>query len=237
MQINRRLIVLTTFLLLVCYEPVIDLTLAGSAQLDHRKLPPALTLRCQASQIEDLRDLREGEVISLEDEPYEIIECIRNHPASMKAKLRNLNTGIVMFRKLTIDGHIYHMMCSSRSATFSWFDEDARQYVFIDKDTFEEVRVEFEIMGEMGLLLSVGTEVDFKVSNGKVLQVGINTEIIDKVVAFTHTPTGSGGNLPGYKRFVCVQLASGLTKKGPHYLKIGDKVALDPKTGKILRRV
>lgn len=84
-----------------------------------------------------------------------------------------------------------------------------------------------------------GMQVDLALYDGQVVQFGLKSGIIEQDVAFSMTSSsGAAKNSVGggcTKRIV--RLSNGLTKPGPHYLKIGDKVTIDAKTQAIVKRV
>eukprot|EP00415_Alexandrium_ostenfeldii_P000177 UN0177 len=109
----------------------------------------------------------------------------------------------------------------------------------MDSETFEELRLHRDQVGDMTDWLTAGVEVDVKVFNGKVLSFGFRSKVIEEVVGLKPLmPPGGRARHNGHKdSYAIAHLSNGLTRTGPPYLKVGDKVVIDPKDGTILRRV
>lgn len=151
-------------------------------------------------------------------------------------KIENLKSGTITYKMWKGGTRIQHIWTTSRSATYSYFDDTSEQYVFMDNELFEEIRIGGEMLGEMSAWLAVGIEVEIQLFEGLVIEFGFKSAIVEEVVSLTMEATAAhGGGHKTTHKFVC--LSNGVSTTGPPYLQVGDKVVLDPKTGDILRRV
>ncbi|CAE8688656.1 unnamed protein product [Polarella glacialis] len=176
-------------------------------------------------------DLKKGMLILVDGVPYEVIECF-----TRKTVMRNLERGTVVSKTWTGASKLQMIMASCKAAVYAFLDEVVQQHVFMDCETFEEVRIGVDILGDMGTMLAEGMEVDLKLYDERVVQIGFKSEVIEEVVAFTMKQNVYHAK-PGKCNRKFVLLSNGDTKAGPHTLEIGDKVVIDPRTKDIIRKL
>eukprot|EP00415_Alexandrium_ostenfeldii_P001496 UN1496 len=231
--------------LLLVGAPLVHHTPSEFTCLQHRVRPiraspvrGALLRRSARGRAES--QLCKGMLVMIDGEPFEVLSVIAGDPSQRqsksKLKVRHVGTGAVAFRTVKTGSKIEELATVGKTATYSFFDESQQQFVFMDSETFEEVRLHRDQLGDMTDWLTAGVEVDVKLIHGKVLSFGFRSDVIEEVVGLKPWSTPTGGTMHA-DHYVCACLSNGLTRRGPPYLKVGDRVVIDPQTGNIVKRV
>lgn len=108
------------------------------------------------------------------------------------------------------------------------------------RESCEEVRVGSEIRGNARKWLVDGAQVDVKLFDCKVVEFGFRGDVVLEVADIVeHTRyfhKHGGERNKNCKNSNQVRLSNGEAVKGPGYIQIGDRVAVDPCTYSILKR-
>lgn len=200
----------------------------------HHHLRNVIRRATPSAQVPDY--LKKGKLYLIDGAPMELIDCFADPRSSIvKTKLKNLQTGVMVSKTWKDSTRLQQIRTLSKPATYSYFDDADKQFVFMDCETFEEIRLDTRGIGEMANWLTEGMQVNLQLYGGRAIKFGIPSDLIAEVVSIkmdlSHRRVGGG---KGHKFVV---LSNGLTKRGPHYLKVGDKVVIDPQSGDILRRL
>jgi len=184
--------------------------------------------------------------VQLDGEPYIVLE-VRSSGAGgpAEAKLRNLLSEKIVYKTWKKGTTLEYLASESRPATYLFFDQSESCFVFYDDESFEEIRVGKENLGDTARWLTEGIEVDLNLFDGRVIELGFRGDVILEVVDIVdyykkegkdrkNARTKRAGNsvLP-----IMVLLSNGDTVQGPKYLKKGDRVVVDPETSSILKRL
>lgn len=114
-------------------------------------------------------------------------------------------------------------------ATFSYFNAESSTYVFMHAETYEEIPLQANVVGEMGVWLTDGMKVDLEKYEGKYLQFRLQEEIILTVDSISSSSRSDDN--------VQVTLSNGVVKTGFAFLKVGDKVLINPVSFQISKRL
>jgi elongation factor P len=180
------------------------------------------------------RDVKKGSVVALEGGYWVVEEYRSQHQgrrgAVLHIKLRNLKSGHVIDRAFGEGDHLEEPEMQARRHQFSYADKCG--YVFMDAETFEEVVVPAELIGERKWLLKEGNEYPIRFIEGKVVEVVFPVSFVDEV-AETAAPSTSAhaSNLTKDAKLTC-----GLTILVPLFIKVGERVSVETETHKYLHR-
>ncbi len=180
------------------------------------------------------KDVKKGSVIALEGGYWVVEDYHSQHQGRrgsvLHIKLRNLKSGHVIDRAFGEGDHLDEPEMQARRHQFSYADKSG--YVFLDSETFEEVTVPAELVGNRTWLLKEGSEFPIRFIEGRVAEVVFPVNFVDEVVE-TAAPMISGHDSHVMKE---AKLACGLTVLVPQFIKVGERVSVETETHKYLRR-
>ncbi|RKZ01494.1 MAG: elongation factor P [Candidatus Hydrothermota bacterium] len=181
-------------------------------------------------------DLRTGMAIKWQGEVYLVLSFQHTHmgrgSATTRAKLKNVLTGQV--REVTFrDADEYEEVRIERKpAILSYIV--GNEYHFLDNETYEDIAFTAEQLGEdVTAYLKEGDEVTLLYAEDRPLTVELPTFVVLEVVETdpgVRGDTASGGSKPA-------KLETGKVIQVPLFVKEGDKVKVDTRTGKYIERV
>ena len=180
------------------------------------------------------KDVRKGNVIIYKDVPHRVADFQHRTPGNLRAfvqmKLRNLMNGAMMETRFSSDDDLQLADLFAFKAQFLYSDDTG--YHFMNVDTFEQLALQEEMIGDATLYLVEGLVVE--ISTLDEAPIGIQ---LPKTVQMTieDTPpemrgaTASNSPKPA-------KTNTGLSINVPPFLKNGDKVLVDTATGQYLSR-
>jgi elongation factor P len=180
-------------------------------------------------------DLRKGLKVELDGEPWIITDFDFMKPgkgqAIYRCKLKNMITGITMERSWRSNDRFGRPNLSERECVYSYYDGDA--YVFSDNETFEEIRLSAETLGDQRHFLADNLECTILYFNTTPLEVTLPF-FVEQTVARTDPAvrgdTATSVTKPAY-------LENGYELTVPPFINEGDTVKVDTRTGEYVERV
>ena len=179
-------------------------------------------------------DLRNGTTYLSEGSPYKVINYtlikMGRGGATVRVRVRNLETGSVEDKSYSSAVKLDEVVTTKRSLQYLYKDGD--NVVFMDPITFEQVEVPAVTIEEELLYIKEGENVMLMFWEGKVLSAEIPSKV---TLAVKETVPGVKGNSATnvYKDAV---LENGLNAKVPLFIKVGEKVRIDTRTGAYVER-
>lgn len=160
---------------------------------------------------------------------YEHIKMGRGS-GTIKVKVRNLKSGSVVEKSFITGARVESADVEKKKAQFLYQDEQS--YNFMDPVTFEQFAINASVLGESARFLKEGGEVNLVVFDGEAIGVELPNSIIYEI---SETGPGEKGNTVSnvYKE---ATLDNGLIVKVPMFIKVGDKIKVDTRTGEYVER-
>lgn len=151
--------------------------------------------------------------------------------ANIKVKVKDLKTGAVLKKTFLSGQKIEEVRLESKKAQYLYRDEEG--FYFMDSSTFEQFKIKGEILGDRLKFLKEGVVYDIQFLEGEPLSFELPTFLELEV---KETGPGVKGNSATniYKKAV---LENGLTVSVPLFVKVGEKVKVDTRTGEYGGRV
>jgi len=182
----------------------------------------------------DLNDMKLGTIVLMNNQPFQVIWSNRMRTAQrkpvMQAKLRNVITGKVMEYSFKFGERIEEADVSREKATFLYADADGTH--FMNSQTFETVDIAKEVTLEQESFLKESMEVQILRFNNKPVSIELPIKIDLKVTEAPPSVVGnSGGNVTKP-----VTLETGLVVNAPMFIKEGDMIRVDSRTGEYVER-
>ncbi len=148
-----------------------------------------------------------------------------------RLKLRNLKDGGITNRTYRSGDKVDDVRTTSVEMQYLYKDND--QFVFMDSVTFEQISVSGELMGDQQHYLKEGTTVTMLMADDQPIEVTLPITVDLKVVQ-TEISTKTATITPQNKQSV---LETGYTIGTPTFIKEGDLIKVDTRTGQYVERV
>ncbi len=182
----------------------------------------------------DISDIKLGVILMYNNEPWQIIWSNRMRTAQrkpvMQTKLRNVITGKVIEYSFKFGEKVDEADVTREKATFMYADEGGTH--FMNQETFETIDMVKESTAEQEAFLKEGFEVSIMRFNGKPVSIELPIKVDLKVVeAPPDTKGNSGGNVTKP-----VKMETGLQVDAPMFIKEGDTLRIDTRTGEYVER-
>ena len=153
-----------------------------------------------------------------------------NLRAFVQATIRSLKTGKSSDVRFSSTEKIEVIPMMTRKMEFSY--KDGEDYVFSDPETYETVTVTKEIVGDAKDYLVENASVTMTFVEDKAVQIELPSSVILKVV---DAPDGIRGDSANNVQKT-VTMETGITVQAPLFIKTGEKLKIDTRTGKYMER-
>ncbi len=179
-------------------------------------------------------EVRKGQAILHNNDVCVVLEVTHRTPGNLRAFvqgiIRSIKTGKSMDVRWTSYEKIETVPLNTRRMDFSYMTGD--DYVFSDPDTFEEVTVSAELVGSAKDYLVENASVTVTSVGEKVVQVEVPPSV---VLTVTDAPEGLRGDSANNVQ-KAITLETGLVVQAPLFIKTGEKIKVDTRTGKYMER-
>jgi len=180
-------------------------------------------------------DLRKGLRIKIDGEPYIIVEFTFVKPgkgqALYRCKLKNMLTGAQVERNFRSVDTFEQADLQEKKMQFLYASEG--KYCFMDSETYEQIFLTEEQVGEAKNFLVDNLEVEVLLFENRPLGVSL-PNFVDLVVTKAE-PWAKGDTVSGNTKPVTLQ--TGYQIQVPTFIEEGEKIRVDTRTGEYLTRV
>lgn len=153
-----------------------------------------------------------------------------NLRAFVQATLRNIRSGRSSDVRFSSTEKIETVPLISKKMEFSY--KDGEDFVFSDPETYETVTISPEIVGEAKNYLTENTPVTVTFVDERVVSVELPPSVVLTVAEAEEGVRGdSASNVQKPAK-----LETGITLQVPLFIKAGEKIKVDTRTGKYLER-
>jgi len=178
-------------------------------------------------------ELRKGVIIELDDKLYQVIDYQHvkmKRTALARVKLRDIAAGHIIERSFQSDEKLTRARLDSRPMQYLY--NDGNLYYFMDVESFEQIGIDREKLGDALNYLKEGTTVEVSSYKGEVvgieLPIAVELEVVETEPGFKGD-TATAGSKPA-------KLETGLTIQVPLFVNQGDIIKVDTRTGEYLER-
>jgi elongation factor P len=180
-------------------------------------------------------DFRRGAKIVYKGEPCEVVEFLHSKMgrggALVKTKMKNLITGAVLEDTFRSGEKFDSPQLEEKSMQYLY--EQDNMYYFMDTESYEQMPLNEEQLGDSKILLKENTEATMLIYNGEPIAVDlpifVELEVSETDPGFKGD-TASGGSKPA-------TLETGAVVKVPFHVNIGDVIKVDTRTLEYIERV
>jgi elongation factor P len=180
-------------------------------------------------------DIKNGTVLRIDGQLWTILEFQHVKPgkggAFVRTKMKNVLSGKVVDK--TFNAGVKVETANVDRRDFQYLYMDGTDYVFMDNDTYDQITIPAEVVGDAANYLLEGQSVMVASNDGNPLYIELPASV---VLEITYTEPGlqgdrsTGGTKPA-------TLETGAEIQVPLFLEQGTKVKVDTRTGDYLGRV
>jgi elongation factor P len=180
-------------------------------------------------------ELKNGMTLELDGTLFQIIEFQHVKPgkggAFVRTKLRNVKTGAVAEK--TFNAGVKVGLAIVERKDMQYLYADGIDFVFMDLDTYDQIHVAEQLMGDAAGYLVEGGQAQVSLHDGVPIAVDLAASM---VLTITKTDPGVKGDTRtgAYKP---ATLETGLVVQVPLFVEEGEKVKVDTRSGEYIERV
>ncbi len=185
------------------------------------------------ADIINARDLRAGNCFNFKGNLYLVIENSFNKTAMregiVKCKVKNLRTGAITVEVLTGE-KMEKVILENLKMIFSY--DDGNNYVFMNNETYDTVEIPKFKMEYESRFIEENTPVTVLRNGDEILGINLPDQVVCTIKEAEDAVQGNSVTNALKKAW----LLSGYEINVPQFIKSGEKVIIDTKTGKYVAR-
>ena len=179
-------------------------------------------------------DIRNGAVILHKSKRMKVIEFQHVKPgkggAFVRTKLKDIQSGKIIDETFNSGHKLEFIRVEAKGMQFLYSDNDS--LVFMDNDTYDQLTVANDSVGDVQNFLTSGLNVDLLIDGNEVLDIRLPSHVVLEV---TETEPGFKGNTAtGATKPATVE--TGYTLNVPLFINEEDKLRIDTRTGDYVER-
>jgi elongation factor P len=179
-------------------------------------------------------EIKRGMTIELDGVLYQIVEFqhikLGRGSAQMRMKLRNVRKGDLVEKTFQAGDRFQRARLDHRNVQYMY--KDGTHFHFMDTKTYDQIALDADQLGDAVNFLTDGMEVTLNEYEGEPIGVDMPASIVMTVASTDFGlkgDTATGATKPA-------TLESGLKVNVPLFVKPGDKIKVDTRTGEYLER-
>ncbi|AQQ70814.1 Elongation factor P [Limihaloglobus sulfuriphilus] len=180
-------------------------------------------------------EMKKGMTVTLDDTLYTIVDYqhvkLGKGGAVYQTKLRNLIDGGIRDIRLRAEENIEQAYLDKRK--YEYLYSAGSEHVIMDLETYDQVSLDDEQFGDAKLYLKPNEQLQVSMYQEKPIQVDLPTTV-DLEVTDTAPEIKGATATNQYKP---ATLETGLTVSVPPFVKIGEMIRIDTRTGDYVTRV
>lgn len=179
-------------------------------------------------------DLRRGMAINYNGDICVVLEFQHRTPGNLRAfvqaTLRSIRTGKSSDVRLSSTEKIEPVPMIAKKMEYSY--KDGADYVFTDPETYETVTLSPELIGDTKNFLVENGQVTVTFVEEKAVSVELPSSVVLTVMDAPEGVRGDSAN--NVQKAITVE--TGITLQAPLFIKTGEKIKVDTRTGKYMER-
>jgi len=179
-------------------------------------------------------DLRRGMAINYNGDVAVVLDSQHRTPGNLRAfvqaTLRSIRTGKSSDVRFSSTEKIDVVPMMTRKMEFSY--KDAHDFVFSDPENYETVTLPPELVGDAKDYLVENAPVTVTFVEDKAVSIELPSSV---VLTVSDAPEGVRGDSANNVQKT-VTLETGITVQAPLFIKTGEKIKIDTRTGKYMER-
>ncbi|MBL7158886.1 elongation factor P [Candidatus Microgenomates bacterium] len=180
-------------------------------------------------------NLRKGAFFEEDNVPFEVLKYTHTKlgrgTANIKVKIRNLKTGALNERTFTSGAKVEPAELEEKEAQFLY--KDGKDYYFMEAVSFEQFALAKKILGNKAKFLKEEQKVKILFYQNEPLSIELPIKVEFKVI---EAPPGIRGDT-STNVFKDVVLENQMTAKAPLFIKAGDIIVIDTRSGEYMKKI
>ncbi|MBF0286348.1 MAG: elongation factor P [SAR324 cluster bacterium] len=180
-------------------------------------------------------DIRKGLRIEMDETPFQVIEFQFVNPgkgsAFTRTKIRNMITGAVLDRTFKTGEKL--APADTEDRTMQYLYTDGSEFYFMDNKNYEQIGLTEEIVGDASNYLIENMEVTISFFKSKSIGLTLPNFVVMEVIETS--PGEKGNTVTGATK--PASLPTGYTVNVPLFIKVGELLKIDTRTGAYVERV
>ncbi len=180
-------------------------------------------------------DIRRGMVISMDGVYFVVVDFMHHTPGNLRAmvqtKLRNMNSGSLVEKRFRSVDQIEVPFVETKE--FEYLYSAGGDHVFMDSETYDQISFSDDILGTAMQYLLPNAKVTAKYIDDRAVSIEI-PDSVDLAVADTPPALAGATATNQYKE---ATMETGLKVSVPPFIKPGERIRIDTRTGEYLERV
>lgn len=182
-----------------------------------------------------LNEVKPGMVIEYDDHLYQVMRTEFSKQgrggAILRSKIKDLESGSTIDKTFQGSEKIESVILDRKK--YQYLYEDENGFNFMDPGSFEQITLSREDVGEMKDYLSEGIEVQINSYEGKPISLELPIKMDFEV---TYTEPGLKGDTKSSTVLKPAKINTGAEIKVPTFIKTGDRITVDTRTGSYVSR-
>lgn len=182
-----------------------------------------------------MRDIRNGLYVGYEGDVWVVTEFHHRTPGNLRAfvqcKIKSLTTGRVIEKTLRGGETFDDADVEYRHMTHLYSDSEGHH--FMDQQSYEQVTLSDELLGEQARYLTENMEVDVTYFNGRPIGVRLPVKVDMRVTSTV--PGVKGDTVSNVTKEATLE--TGLVVQVPLFINEGDVIQVDTRDGSYVTRV
>ncbi len=182
----------------------------------------------------DVNELRKGVTFTMDGELYKVLEYQHHKPgrgkATIRTTLRNLRTGAIIQKNFISGDRVQEIRIEKRPVQYLY--NDGATYYFMDLETYEQIPLSASVLGDTVRYLKDNLELELQVYEDEPLDIELPVTVDLKVVEAEVAVAGDTAT--GATKQVTTE--TGLKVQVPLFVKEGDVIRVDTRTGEYITR-
>lgn len=178
----------------------------------------------------NINDIKNGMTVVIDGNIYTIVEFLHvkpgKGPAFVRIKLKNLRTGATT--EQTFNTNIKIEKAHIEKTNMQFLYENGGMYNFMNMETYEQIELSKESIGDEVKYLKEGMDVDITFYEGEMLGISL-PEKVEYVIVHTE-PAVKGNTATNATKEA--ELENGLVVKVPLFVEENDHIIVSTKDGK-----
>jgi len=174
-------------------------------------------------------DVRKGIVIKMDGDLYMVVDFNHNTPGNWRGMvntdLRNLKRGTVIQKRFRSGDKLDVAFTETKDMEYLY--EEGENCVFMDQETYDQTPIPKELIKEQVQYIPLNTKVRVTFVEGKAVSLDLPSSVVLEVI---ETEPGVKGD-SRTNLFKPATLSTGLVVKVPLFIKAGEKVKIDTRSG------
>ncbi len=190
---------------------------------------------CFTGQVMRASEMRKGQTVRIDGKLYAIVDYqhvkLGKGGAVYQTKLKSLTDGSIQNIRLRAEENVEEAYLDKR--TYEYLYSSGSEHVLMDTTTFDQITLDDDAFGDGPKYLKPNTQLQVSIYEGKPVIVTLPNTVDLEV---TETPpeirgaTATNQNKPA-------TLETGLVVQVPPFIKVGDVVRVDTRSGEYVTRV